>query len=527
MGRRRRAAACGLQRRESSGFEGLSAGGVAEYIERRGPTQMQLSPFPRDASAAVDELADALVRALEDAALPADAGLVLALSGGPDSCALALAAAHLRHRGHRRGPFTAVCVDHRQQRAASHGQALVRTLAAQLQLPFALFTAHLPRPASEAAMRAARYDALLAVARERGAAAVLTAHHRDDDAETVALRALRGAGPAGLCGMAARRLLAPGVLLLRPLLSLPRARLADACAAHGVRGWHDPTNRDPRQARARVRHVLLPALDRALARPANGALLALAHAARRLHKAGQQRVALGLAHAAHTAAPGRLQLGDRQRPLRAAALAGADWQIALRDAHVAVCGAPPRRGWLARAVALLDADTGAQLTGPVLAERRRHGLLLLDRRCLGPLPPPTALDRPVTPFGATGWSIARRARPAAPRRATVPSRDTAMLDAAAAGGALFVRAPRPDDRMRPLGAPRARRLRPLLAARDVARLERDRLPVVVDSSDRIVWLAGVEIAAHARLTADSQSAIELRLLPTPADHGATPPTARY
>ncbi|MEU8186769.1 tRNA lysidine(34) synthetase TilS, partial [Micromonospora carbonacea] len=115
----------------------------------------------------------------------------------------------------------------------------------------------------EAAAREARYQALAEAARRHGAAALLTGHTRDDQAETVLLALARGAGPRGLAGMPPRRDLA-GVPLLRPLLDISREQTRKACAALGLSPWEDPHNADPSYARARVRADALPALVRAL-----------------------------------------------------------------------------------------------------------------------------------------------------------------------------------------------------------------------------------------------------------------------
>jgi len=116
----------------------------------------------------------------------------------------------------------------------------------------------------EAWARRRRYAALEAVARARGAVAVLTAHHADDQVETVLMRIARGTGADGLTAMRAERPLSrglPGVVLARPLLSLPRAVVRDYARDHGLRWVEDPSNRDPRMLRNAVRTQVLPALD--------------------------------------------------------------------------------------------------------------------------------------------------------------------------------------------------------------------------------------------------------------------------
>jgi tRNA(Ile)-lysidine synthase len=186
-----------------------------------------------------------------------DEGLVLvALSGGPDSLALAAAVAF-----EAAGRAGAVIVDHRLQpgsdavaeRAADQARALglghvrvVRVTVAGAGGP-------------EASARAARYDALSSVASELGASAVFLGHTLDDQAETVLLGLARGSGAASLQGMAH----VTG-LYRRPLLGIRRSTTVQACADAGLEPWDDPHNRDPAYSRVRVRTAVLPLLEKEL-----------------------------------------------------------------------------------------------------------------------------------------------------------------------------------------------------------------------------------------------------------------------
>src|SRR5206468_2209753 len=119
-------------------------------------------------------------------------------------------------------------------------------------------------PGPEAAARAARYGALDAAAEDYGAAAVLLGHTLDDQAETVLLGLARGSGARSLAGMRRRTDAGPGPCYLRPFLAVRRQATVAACAALGLRHWHDPHNADPAYARSRVRHTALPAIEEAL-----------------------------------------------------------------------------------------------------------------------------------------------------------------------------------------------------------------------------------------------------------------------
>ena len=117
-----------------------------------------------------------------------------------------------------------------------------------------------PRASLEALARRARYDALADAARAVGAAAVALAHHRNDQAETLLLQLLRGAGPHGLAAMPAWRHDAAGIAWWRPLLEVPRARIDAYARARQLRWIDDESNADSRHARNAIRHFVMPAL---------------------------------------------------------------------------------------------------------------------------------------------------------------------------------------------------------------------------------------------------------------------------
>ncbi|WP_434741988.1 tRNA lysidine(34) synthetase TilS [Micromonospora sp. SH-82] len=196
--------------------------------------------------------------------VPVGGPVLVACSGGADSLALAAATAFVAPRlGHRAGVVT---VDHDLQQGSADRAASVAAWAVEAGLhPVeAVRVTVAGRPGGpEAAARAARYEALGAVARRLDAVAVLTGHTRDDQAETVLLALARGAGPRGLAGMPARRDL-DGVPLLRPFLGVGRDETRAACTALGLVPWDDPHNTDPAYARSRVRSAALPALVDAL-----------------------------------------------------------------------------------------------------------------------------------------------------------------------------------------------------------------------------------------------------------------------
>ncbi|MFD6752774.1 tRNA lysidine(34) synthetase TilS [Micromonospora gifhornensis] len=204
----------------------------------------------------------AVRRALAE--LPADGPVLVACSGGADSLALAAAAAFVAPRSGRVAGL--VTVDHGLQTGSAERAEAVARWAEQAGLsPVEVVRVEVAgRPGGpEAAAREARYQALVEAAGRHGAAALLTGHTRDDQAETVLLALARGAGPRGLAGMPVTRDLG-GVPLVRPLLEISREQTRAACAALRLTPWQDPHNLDPAYARSRVRAQLMPALVRTL-----------------------------------------------------------------------------------------------------------------------------------------------------------------------------------------------------------------------------------------------------------------------
>jgi len=186
--------------------------------------------------------------------------LVLAVSGGPDSVALMWLAARWK-RGLARGPqLTVVTVDHGLRPEAAREAREVKRLAAELGLAHRTlrWRGAKPNTGLPAAAREARYRLLAQAARNAGASHVLTAHTRDDQAETLLMRLVRGSGLAGLSAMA-RLTERDGVVLVRPLLDVPKSQLIATLRRAKIGFADDPTNRDTAFTRPRLR-ALLPQL---------------------------------------------------------------------------------------------------------------------------------------------------------------------------------------------------------------------------------------------------------------------------
>jgi tRNA(Ile)-lysidine synthase len=183
-------------------------------------------------------------------------GLILAVSGGPDSTALMLLASEWRERP----PVLVVTVDHGLRPEAADEASLVARNAATLGLESRIMLPAQPRSAGNLQdwARRARYDCLVMAAREAGLDTIVTAHHQDDQAETFLLRLARGSGVYGLASMREEEEV-HGIMLARPLLNVSRATLQKIASESGLEIVADPSNLDPRFDRVRMRQ-LMPSL---------------------------------------------------------------------------------------------------------------------------------------------------------------------------------------------------------------------------------------------------------------------------
>lgn len=188
----------------------------------------------------------------------ADRGTLLACSAGADSTALAVALSRAN------APFTLAHIRHdlRSRDETAADRDLVRELAKRLHRPFVESSVEIARAAgnAEANARHARYNALAQLASEAGLPFVATAHHADDQLETVLMRLLRGSGPKGLAAIRPTRPLAKGRTLIRPMLALDPAHARAMLREHAIAWREDRTNEDLTRTRAALRARVLPVL---------------------------------------------------------------------------------------------------------------------------------------------------------------------------------------------------------------------------------------------------------------------------
>lgn len=322
-------------------------------------------------------------------------GVVLAVSGGPDSMALMRVAAELRAAG----PLVRVTVATVDHGLRPESRAEAETVAAWSGACGFLhrllsWAGPKPRTGLQEAAREARYRLLADLAEALGASHVLTAHTLDDQAETVLMRIARGTGIAGLGGMRQESAVG-GVTLARPLLGLRKASLVAMCRAHGWPFLEDPSNADPRFARSRWRK-LMPALAAEGLTPER--LAALATRARRAEDALDCRAAAVLEAA--RIEPARATPGSARLELDGALLLAEPEAILLRAmarAIAAAAGAGARPVKLERFEAHVLGPIRSALAAGARLKLNLGGALVEiapDRRIrLSPEPPRRKPDR--------------------------------------------------------------------------------------------------------------------------------------
>jgi tRNA(Ile)-lysidine synthase len=457
----------------------------------------------------------------QNSLIPPGSRVVVGLSGGADSVALTVLLAELSSDG-AFGIASLAHLNHcLRARAADEDEAFCRALAADLRLPIQVdrvdvgALARANRQSIEEAGREVRYRFFDRVADLTRADRIAVGHTLEDQAETFLLNLLRGAGSRGLSGMPMK-----AGRVVRPLLDVGHADLRRFLAERGQRHREDETNQDTRLLRNRIRHLVIPFLEQQFS-PGVAAVLA-------------RNAAIARENAAW------LDAEAAQAWTRAAR---SDGHSVVLDCPV-LSGEPPA---LARRVALRALETASAgrfvgfdhveaLLSMVRGEARRAAdfpgvrvegdgsrVTLRPRSGPGrgvrevrsgfscPLPVPGAAF-----IGEIGMTITAEWGPG-PADSSVEtlvansSGRIAVVDPASAGVPLRVRSRRAGDRFRPLGLGGTKKLQDFLVDRKVVARERDRIPLVVDEHDRIIWVAGHAICEDFRVTAATAAVVILRL----------------
>jgi len=445
-----------------------------------------------------------------------DDRIAVALSGGPDSVALTWVL-HALAPGVGFAMAGLIHVNHQLRGAESDGdEAFCRALAARLDLPIRVLSvdvataARTRRHSLEVAAREARYAFFETAAADLGASVVVTGHTMDDQAETVLLRLLRGAGTRGLSGIRVRR-----GLYARPLLGTRRDALRAYLVARGECWREDLSNADVTIPRNRIRRDLMPLL----ATITPGAVPALARVAELAHDDESYLMAAAIKNRPALVLSERGRVGVKESrggttEVDSSALSLLPPALARRLVRSIAAEAAPGVTLSARhlkAVSGLAATDkpGGHLDLPGLSVRKRGDVLTFQpasgapgQTAPGAPWPARRLDVPgVVVVPEAGIDIVSRAAVVDEGEWQRLKESQVAVQADSVQLPLQVRNRRPGDRFRPLGAPGRRKLQDVLVDRKVPRFERDAVPVIVDAADRIVWVAGVALAHECRVTA--------------------------
>jgi tRNA(Ile)-lysidine synthase len=452
--------------------------------------------------------------------------VLVGVSGGPDSlCLLDI----LHSAGYS---LVVAHFNHRLRPEADSEAASVAGLAQELGLPFVTDSADVHRVAGEnglsleEAARLLRYRFLFETARERSAQAVAVGHTADDQVETILMHFLRGAGLAGLKGMQARTFLPvfdAGIPLVRPLLSLWRLDTENYCREHGLRPHYDASNTDQRYFRNRLRHSLIPELEKynprfkeSLLRTA-GALQGDYSILQEVLENTWKELVVGQ--------------GDGWLAFDRAGLVGLS-RAFRRDLirRAAELLRPEDRDFgfdaLERAAAFVESPSGRQIdfvNGLVFfAESGR----MILASCEADLPSAAwpQVAHPVQLTGrelelGEGWiltveetSTDAAVSPGADRRPWLTDNWSAWLDAGKIATGLVLRPPQPGDRFQPFGMDSGSvKLSDLFVNGKLPRRLRKNWPVVC-AGDQIVWVPGFRLAHPFRVTEATRRCLHLVLI---------------
>ena len=452
-------------------------------------------------------------------------GVLVAVSGGPDSVALL-------HILHRLAPEFGVRLNVAHLNHCLRGEEaeedarFVQGLGESLGLDVTVGKVNLQevsrRGSLQAAARAARYRFLEEVALRKGASRIAVGHHLDDQAETVLMRFLRGAGADGLAGMAPERRISAGgaVILIRPLLEVTRRQLQTYLERHKLPFRRDSSNRNPDYLRNNVRMELIPLLEGRYNRRLSAHLAGLA---RQMRWDAQHLQAEAAAALTDLSEPGGREPGlavtlDRRR---AADLPPAVLTRVLRQAHerLAQGGAALDQSHIEAVLHLVGIGEGSaslDLPGGVVA-RRAYDKLILAVRGAVVLPPEVPLAVPGRArLPGSDLAVVAELLPAASDQTRLAAPDRAVFDydlLRPSGGPLRVRTRRPGDRLQPQGlSSGSRKVQDLLVDAKISRFKRDLVPLVVAGPD-VLWVAGVRQSRLYPVTDQTRLVLALGLEP--------------
>lgn len=441
--------------------------------------------------------------------------VIVAFSGGPDSLCLL----HLLHRLSFRLGFClhAVHVNHRLRPEAADEEVAVKKMAIKMGIPLTVCRINVEKirkenkqMSIESAARSGRYRALFMIARRENASCIATAHHRDDRIETLLLRLLTGSGTDGLKGIPLRRTVGKNLEIVRPLWDVSRREIEHYCRIHRLFPLQDPTNLRPVYLRNRIRLNLLPFLEEEFGPHIRKLLARTADLLAEESGLLQELTAKEFNRLAEEKIPGivTLQLPDLKllpKAMRSRILRLALWRA----------GAKRVTRSQVRNVLSLAESRSPSARCPVskdIAALREYDRLHIGRLSLPAAGEKVELKVPgCTCLPWCGRRIKAEILPAESISLPPSSREEAFLDAGAVQYPLFARTREAGDKVRLYGRPGSRKLKDIFIDKKIPRRMRDAIPLVT-GGERILWVAGVDIAHDYRVTEATKRVLHLSIL---------------
>jgi tRNA(Ile)-lysidine synthase len=450
--------------------------------------------------------------------VPSGARVLVGVSGGSDSVALL----HLLLELQKEGDLLVAGVAHFNHRlrgvSSDEDEVFVRGLAASLSLPVVVDAgdvaeaARTSRTSFELAGRRLRYEFFNRAAASLGADYVAVGHTRDDQAETVLMRLVRGAGPVGLAGIHPR-----AGLIVRPLLDVTRRELREYLLQGAIAFREDASNLDVSVPRNRVRHELLPLLQQRFSPAIVETLSREAEIAREDAEYFDEVIASAERHVMRRTADG-VAIDLRALGVYPAAL----MRRLVRRAMELV--APDRFVGFDAVESVLDladktCETGRRVDAPGQRAERCGDTIVLQsrhgRRFAADSQGSVSFSYPLSVPGDVALPEADCRISAEVGHVREPDwagpTDSAVVAATALVGPLTVRNRHAGDAFRPFGLGRRKKLQDFFVDRKIQRAARDRVPLVVDGNGRIVWVAGYAIGDEFRVIDPAEAVVILKL----------------
>ncbi len=454
-----------------------------------------------------------LIRTIEEQRLiPRESSLLLSLSGGTDSTAMAHLISTIREEWKLQ--LMAVHINHKLRAEESEtDRQFVESMCESLSIPLVVRTGRIDSSRErgnslQSEARRIRYALLEEERKTTGIDLIATAHQRDDRVETLLLNLFRGSGLRGLGGMPYRR-----DRIVRPLLDIPRNSIEEYLRENGISSSLDRTNLETNYDRNKVRLQIVPFVEKTLGRSVTAPLARAAEVAAELDRfAGSLAREWVESTGEKGEAPFRKGIAARELSELPKALGREVVRLGIES----VCGSPLRISHLMveRVLDLSHGNAGKEieLLGGFLARREGDVIIFGERPPEAP-PFECPLDIPGSvelPDGTVVRTVVRAERGGPCGESPQRGGDRITLDAERISSPLLVRRRRPGDRFQPLGAPGSKKVHDLMVDRKVPRQRRDSIPIVADC-EGIIWVAGVEIAERVKVTANTTKLLEVAI----------------